>query len=92
MYTTDHILPILPIKHLANQDGEPTTPQILATDTKHSVSNLRFLLCMCVVQKVTSHVDTKALNIHHQSQKVFRGIIVGIPQYQKWHLIYVPIT
>ena len=34
MYTTDHILPVIPIKHLANQDGEPTMPHKLATDTK----------------------------------------------------------
>ena len=40
MYTTDHIFPVLPIKHLVNQDGEPTTPQKLATGTKPSVSNL----------------------------------------------------
>ena len=26
MYTTDNILPALPIKHLVNQYGEPTTP------------------------------------------------------------------
>ena len=34
IYTTGRILPVLPIKHLVNQDGEPTTPNKLATDTK----------------------------------------------------------
>ena len=37
MYTTDHIFTVLPIKHLVNQDGEPTTPHKLATTTKPSV-------------------------------------------------------
>ena len=31
MYMADHIVPVLRIKHLVNQDGEPTTPQKLAT-------------------------------------------------------------
>ena len=52
-----------------------------------SVSNLRVLFCLCVVQNSTAHVDTKALNMPHQSQKVFRGIFVGIPQHQKGYLI-----
>ena len=34
MYTTDHIFPVLPIKDLINQDGDPTTPHKLATGTK----------------------------------------------------------
>ena len=34
MYKTDHIFPVIPIKHLVNQDGEPTMPQKLATGTK----------------------------------------------------------
>ena len=34
MYTTDYIFSVLPIKHLVNQDGEPTTPQKLATGIK----------------------------------------------------------
>ena len=46
----------------------------------------------CVVQKSTAHVDTKALNMHHQSQNVFCGIFVGIPQHQKGYLVYVPST
>ena len=35
MYTTDHIFTVLPIKDLINEDGDPTTPQKLATGTKH---------------------------------------------------------
>ena len=31
IYTTHHIFPVLPIKYLIIQDGEPTTPQKLAT-------------------------------------------------------------
>ena len=64
IYTTDHIFPVLPIKHLVNQDGESTTPNKLATSTKHSLSNLRVLFCPCVVQKANAQVDTKALNMH----------------------------
>ena len=28
--------------------------------------------------------------MHHQAQKVFRGIFVGIPQHQKLYLVYIP--
>ena len=34
MYTTDHIFPVLPIKNLINEDGDPKTPHKLATGTK----------------------------------------------------------
>ena len=92
MYTTDRIFPVLPIKNLINKDGDPTTPFKLATDTKPSLSNLCVLFCPCVVRKATAHVDKKALNMHHQSQKGIRGIFVGIPQHQKGHGVYVPST
>ena len=42
LYKTDHILTILPIKHLVNQYSEPTTPQNMKTITKPSVSNQSF--------------------------------------------------
>ena len=92
MYTTDHILPVLPIKDFINEDGDPTTPYKLATGTKTSVSHLRVLFCPCVVRKHTVHVETKTLNMRHQAQKGFRGIFVGIPQHQKGYLVYVPST
>ena len=38
MYTTDHIFPVLPIKYLIKEDGEPTTTFKLATGTIPSVS------------------------------------------------------
>ena len=69
MYTTDHIFPVLPIKDLINEDGDPTTPYNLATGTKPSVSHLRVLFCPCVVRKATAHVETKMLNMRHQSKK-----------------------
>ena len=71
MYTTDHIFPVLPIKDLINQDGDPKTPHKLATGTKPSVSHLRVLFCPCVVHKSTAHVETKTLNMRHQAQKGF---------------------
>ena len=71
MYTTDQIFPVLPIKDLINEDGDPTTPHKLATGTKPSVSHLRVLFCPCVVWKATAHVETKMLNMRHQAQKGF---------------------
>ena len=65
MYTTDHIFPVLPIKDLINEDGNPTTPYKLATSTKPSVSHLRVLFCPCVVRKATAHVETKTFNMRH---------------------------
>ena len=37
MYTTDHIFPVIPIKDLINEDGDPTMPHKMATGTKPSV-------------------------------------------------------
>ena len=61
---TDLIFTVLPIKQLVNNDGEPTMPHKLETDTKPSVSKLRVLLCSCVAQKATA-------NLGHQTQKGF---------------------
>ena len=83
IYTTDRIFPVLLIKDLINEDGDPTMPHKLATGTKPSVSQLRVLFCPCVVRKATVHVETKTLNMRHQAQKGFRGIFVGIPEHQK---------
>ena len=79
MYMMNHILPVIPIKDMINKDRKPTTPFKLATVTNPSVSHLRVLLCPCVVQKATVHVEKKALNMRHEAQKVFRGNLVGIP-------------
>ena len=92
MYTTDHIFPVLPITDITNEDGNPTTPYKLETGTKPSVSHLRVLFCLCVVQKATAHVETKTLNMRHQAQKGFCGIFVAITQHQKGYLLYVPST
>ena len=92
MYTTDHIFPVLPIKDLINENGDPTTPHKLATGTKPSVSHLRVLFCPCVVRQAMANVETKTLNMRHKAQKGFRGIFVSIPQHQKGYLVYVPST
>ena len=92
MYTTEHIFPVLLIKDIINEDGDPTTPYKMATGTKPSVSYLRVVFFPCVVQKATAHVETKTLNMRHQAQKGFRGIFVGIPEHQKGYLVYVPST
>ena len=91
MDTTDNIFPVLPIKDLINEDGNPTTPFKLATSTKPSVSHSRVLFCPFVVPQATAHVDTKSLNMRHQVQKGF-CVSVGIPQHQKRYLVYVPRT
>ena len=59
MYTADHFFPVLPIKDLINQYGEPTTPFKLVTGTNPSVSHLRVLFCPCDVRKATAHVDKR---------------------------------
>ena len=65
MHTIDHIFPVLPIKDIINEDGDPTTPHKLATGTKPSVSHLCVLFFPCVVRKATAHVETKTLNMRH---------------------------
>ena len=92
MYMTDHIFPVLPIKDLINEAGNPTTPFKIATGTKPSVSHLRKLFCPCVVRKATAHVDKKSLNMCHQAQKGFCGIFVVIPQHQIGCIVYIPST
>ena len=92
MYTTDHIFPVLPIKDLINEDGDPKTPHKLETGTKPSVSHLCVLFSPCVIRKDTAHVETKTLNMRHQAQKGFHGICVGIPEHQNIYLVYVPST
>ena len=79
IYTTYHIFPILPIKDLINEDGDPTTQHKMATGTKPSVSYLRVPFCPCIGRKATAQVDTKTLNMRHQSQKGFNCIFLGIP-------------
>ena len=39
-----------------------------------------------------AHVETKTLNMRHQAQKGFFGILVGIPKHQKGYLVYIPST
>ena len=90
MYTSYHILPILPIKDLINKDGNTITPCNLATGTRNSILHLSVLFCPCVVRKAITHAGTKALNMHHQAQNGLHSIFVGIPQHQKGYLVYVP--
>ena len=90
IYMVDHILPVIPIKDLINEYGNPTTPLKLATCKKPSISHLRVFFFTCVVRKAIAHVGTKALNMRHQAKNGFCGIFVGIPQHQKGCLFYVP--
>ena len=92
MCTTDHIFPVLPIRDLINEDGNPTMSHKLATGTRPSVSHLRVLFFPCVARRDTVHFETKTLNMRHQAQQGFRGIFVGIPEHQKVYLVYIPST
>ena len=83
MYTTDHIFLVLPIKHLVDNYGEPTTPHKMATGKEPTVSNLCDVFCPCVLQKATAHVDTKVLNMRNQSQKVFKIYFLGFHNIRK---------
>ena len=47
MYTTNHIFPVLPIKYMIIEYGDPTTPYKLATGMKPSLSPLCVLFSMC---------------------------------------------
>ena len=67
MYTTYHIFPVLPIKDIINDDGDPKMPHTLVTGTKPSVSHLRVLFCPCVVRKAMAHVEKNTLNMRHQA-------------------------
>ena len=67
-------------------------PHKLVTGTKPPVYNPRILSCPHVGQKATAYIGGRELNMRHQPQKGFRGILVGIPQHQKGYLIYIPTT
>ena len=90
MYKANHIFPVLPIKYLINEDGDPNMPFKLTTGTKTSISHLSVLFCTCVVLKATAHGGKRALNMRHQAQNIFGGIFFVIPQHQKGYLVYVP--
>ena len=92
MYTTYHIFPVLPIKDIINEYGDPTAPHKLETGTKPSVSHLRVLFCTCGVRKATAHVETKTLNMRHQAQKGFAVSSVVFQIIKKVYLVYVPST
>ena len=71
IYMVDHILLVLPIKDLINEDGKPTMSFKFATGTKPSILYLSVLFFPCVFQKATAHVGTKAFYMRHQAQKGF---------------------
>ena len=47
MYTIGNISPVLPIKHLVNQDSEPNMSHKLSSSTKHSVKPTCFIMSVC---------------------------------------------
>ena len=88
MYRTDHIFPVLPIKYLINEDGDPTTPYNLATSTKPSVSHLRVLFCLCVLcqakgVKYASPITTGFLRYLCWNHTVSKGISCVHTEYKE---------
>ena len=77
---------------MINEDRNTTTQFILAKNTEHSVSHLWVLFFSCVFRKAAAHVGKKRLNMCHQAQNSFRGIVIGIPQHKKRYLVYKLIT
>ena len=51
MYTTDHIFPFLPNKHLVNQYVEPTIPHKLRNGTNPLLSNTHVLFCSVLYER-----------------------------------------
>jgi hypothetical protein len=62
------------------------------TGNKARVGHIRTLFCPVIVKKLTAQYKGKKLNMHHQPQKGFRGILVGIPENQAGYEVYVPAT
>ena len=81
----------LTIKHLINQDGEPTTPHKLGTGTEPSVSNLCVLFYHVLYGKRLHMLTQRHYTCVINHKRVW-GIFVGITHDKKGHLIYVPIT
>ena len=51
MYTTGHIFPVLPIKYLINEDGDPTTPYNIGNRYEtFSVTFTCFILSVCCTE------------------------------------------
>ena len=71
MYMTDHILPVLAIKDLMNEESETNMPLKIGKGTNPEVSHLWVLFFPCVLCKATAYIVTKKLNMNHQAQKGF---------------------
>ena len=90
MYAAHRVFPVLPIKDLVNEQGEPCTPSELMHGEKPPVRHLITLFCPVIVKKHTAMKDKKMVNMRHQAQKGYRGIFVGMPENQEGYLCYVP--
>ena len=66
IYTTDDVFPVIEIKHMVDQDSEPTTLHELANGTKHLVSHRCVSFYLIFVRKATTHLEPKVLNVCHK--------------------------
>ena len=69
MYAAHHVFPVLLIKDLVNDQGEPCTPSELMHGEKPPVRQLRTLFCPVIVKKHTAMKDKKVVNMRHQAKK-----------------------
>ena len=83
MYAAHHVFPVLPIKDLVNEQGEPCTPFELMHGENPPVRQLRTLFCPVIVKKHTAMKDKKVVNMRNQAQKGYRGVFVGMPENQE---------
>ena len=70
MYITDHIFPVLPIKNLVNQYGEPTMPNKLETDKKPSVSYTLRPCSEAIMRKTAVSYIPYATEYHEQAGNI----------------------
>jgi hypothetical protein len=89
MYSVE-IFNILPVKHLVDEGGTPTTPSQLFLGTKPMLSHFCVLGCPAVAKKWVTHIDNKSVN--KQTESGISGIFLGFPYQQKGYLLYAPVT
>ena len=57
IFAAHHIIPVLPLKDLVNEQGDPVTPIELMTNKKAMIRHLRTLFCPCIIKKHTAQYE-----------------------------------
>ena len=92
-YKTDHIFPVLRIKHLVDKDSKTTIYYFKLVQ----VQIIQYHIYACyfahlLYGKLLQLLTKKVLNLIHQAQKDFRRIFVVITQQQKVYIVHAPST